>query len=144
MNDEESKIPDPCKPQRDSNGLFLPGNTVAKEAWATLKGRARWERIVDYYRTHCTVDELREMATDTARLGKMPIEYAQVIVHLAGTIAGKDKRGEREALYDRLWGYPVQTTREKSKEDVDSAEELSDADLAAVVKKEAKSDDKQS
>ena len=108
MTEEPLSPPEAAKPERDEKGRLLPGNTANPTGENGLKGRARWEKIVDYYRTNCTVEELRALATDTDKLGKMPIEYAQVILHLAGTLAGKDKRGERESLYDRLWGYPTQ------------------------------------
>ena len=107
MTDMQEKPPE--APSRDAFGRLLPGTAPLNPTGENgLKGRARWEKIVDYYRTNCTVEELRALATDTDKLGKMPIEYAQVILHLAGTLAGKDKRGERESLYDRLWGYPTQ------------------------------------
>ena len=72
--------------------------------------------IVQYYRENFTVNELKALATDMNKLGRMKVEYAEVIVHLAGSLAGKDRRGERESLYNRLWGTPVQTvvTREEN------------------------------
>ena len=110
--EEDLEIPESARIQRAPNGKLLAGsvlNPTGKNGADKLKGRAKWERVIQYYREHCTVDELRKLATDTERLGKMPIEYAQAVMQLAGSLSGKDKRLFMENLYDRLWGYPVQT-----------------------------------
>ena len=109
---------------RDEQGRLVPGAILNPTGENGLRGQARWEKIVQYYRENWTVEELRAVATDPTRLAKMRLEYAEVIVHLAGTIAGKDRRLERESLYNRLWGTPVQTVISKNEaailpEDID-------------------------
>ena len=116
MSENAQKQPESVRPQRDERGCFLPGNTIGGDPLGKLKGSARWERIVQYYRENFTVNELKALATNMDKLGRMKVEYAEVIVHLAGSLAGKGRRGERESLYNRLWGTPVQTvvTREEN------------------------------
>lgn len=98
-------------PNRGEDGRFLPGNRANPTGENGLKGKARWEYLVEWYRENWTVDEIRLVATDMDRLGKMTVEHAQVITHLAATIAGGKERGkERERLYDRIFGRPKQTT----------------------------------
>ena len=112
MTEETQNTSEISSNGRDATGRWLPGFSPNPSGENGLRGRARWEKIVEYYRANCTVEELRKMATDMTLLGKMKIEYAEVIVHLASTISGKDRRGEREALYDRLWGCPTQVVQE--------------------------------
>ena len=97
---------------RDEKGRLLPGSHLNPTGANGLKGQARWEKIVQYYRENCTLEELKAIATNQDLLGKMKLEYAEVIIHLAGTVSGKDKRGERTELYNRMWGYPMQSIKE--------------------------------
>jgi len=102
MKSEEKKK----DPNRGKGGLFLPNNTMNISGENGLKGLPSYIKTCQFFLDNYSQEELESLVKDKERMGKMSVFHAQIITHLvASLVNGK----ERERMYDRMWGKPVQT-----------------------------------
>lgn len=65
-----------------------------------------------YLQDQYTVGGIKKLVANEKEFDKLPIRDGQILLQLAETITGEEKRLEREALLDRIEGKPIQ--REQS------------------------------
>ena len=112
MSEEENQ-----DPNRGKDGRFLPGNNANPTGENGTKGLPDHAKTCEYYLTHYTFGELKELIADTERMSKLSVFHAQIVTQLAASIAnGKERGRERERLYDRLYGRPVQRNEHTGKD----------------------------
>jgi hypothetical protein len=101
------------QPKRDEKGRILPGSPPLNPTGENgTKGLPDLMTRQEYFETHYTVSDLQKLINDKDRFGQLSLTDAQIVTHLAATIAGGKERGkERERYYDRKYGRPVQETR---------------------------------
>ena len=99
------------KPTRDKKGRIVKGSLPLNYSGNNgITSSAEYKKIMDFYLTEYSLDELKSLVKNTDKMGKMPVIHAQILLHIAASIAGGKERGkERERMYDRMWGKPVQT-----------------------------------
>lgn len=100
--------------------VFKKGETTnPKGNNGHVKGYQRYADRVVYLQSQYTTEQIKELATNEKAFGKLPIRDGQIIMQLASTIMGDDRRLEREALLDRIEGKPAQYIETKNETTVE-------------------------
>ena len=130
MIENEQKLAPEEKPQRDKKGWFLPGNKINPTGENGLKGLARYADRVNHFLDKLNLGELQAIVSNPEKMKEYSVRDAQILIHLARTLTGKEVGRERERMLNRTEGMPIQTiiTHEDNRplpEDIDkvSAEE---------------------
>lgn len=129
------------KPARDELGRLLPGHSANPSGENGLKGLPDLMTRQQYFESHYTVADLEAIMKDKVRFGKLSVTDAQIVTHLAASIAGGKERGkERERYYDRKYGKPVQTikTIADAAPSPEELNELTDEEAAVIFEKDLK------
>lgn len=102
----------PQIPTRDAAGQFVTGTAPPNPTGANgLKGYARVEARIDHFLDQYTFKQIKDMVSKDSGLDNFTGRDAQILIHIARTLTGKEVGKERERMYDRQYGKAIQTIK---------------------------------